>query len=116
GAAVPLPDWTRFAADPTSIPTGCVGGGGVLAERAPSVTLIDPSYDVPRSWRASVDWNSDWHRVMLRASALASYDLSQPGTVDANFAGNTRFTLGAEGGRPVYVSTAAIDPASGAVS
>jgi hypothetical protein len=116
GAAVPLPDWSRFAADPSTIPTECAGGGGVLAERAPSVSLIDPDYDVPRSWRASLDWSTSAHKWMLRVSGLASYDLNQPGTVDANFAGTTRFTLGAEGNRPVYVSEAAIDPASGAVS
>jgi hypothetical protein len=47
---------------------------------------------------------------------LASYDLSQPGTVDANFAGVSRMTLAGEANRPVYVSEASIDPASGAVS
>ncbi|MDE3097765.1 MAG: hypothetical protein KGK07_17400, partial [Chloroflexota bacterium] len=41
---------------------------------------------------------------------------SQPGTVDANFAGAPRFTLANEGGRPVYVPTSSIDPASGMVS
>jgi hypothetical protein len=122
GAAVPLPDWNRFVADPSAVPTRCAdpspgsGQAGVLGERAPTVTLIDPGYDVPRSWRASVDWSSSMYRMLLRVSALGSYDLSQPGTVDANFAGAPRFTLGAEGGRPVFVSTAAIDPASGAVS
>jgi hypothetical protein len=115
GDAVPVPDWEGFLANPSSIPTACAGGGGVLGERAPSVTLIDPSYDVPRSWRASLDWNTNFGKMNLRVSGLASYDLSQPGTVDANFAGAQQFAL-AEDGRPVYVSTAAIDPASGAVS
>lgn len=116
GAAVPAADWARFAADPASIPTSCVSGSGVLAERAPSVTLIDPGYDVPHSWRASLDWNSSYRSWLLRAGVLGSYDLSQPGTVDANFSGTQRFTLASEGNRPVYVSAAAIDPSSGAVS
>jgi hypothetical protein len=116
GAAVPVVDWSRFISDPGSIPTQCVDGSGALGERAPSVTLIDPSYDVPRSWRASLDWNTSFSSWLFRMAALASYDLSQPGTVDANFNGTTRFTLPNEGGRPVYVSTAAIDPASGTVS
>ena len=116
GAAVPTPDWELFAANPAAIPTQCVDGSGVLAESAPSVTLIDPSYDVPRSWRASLDWNSSIHSWLLRVGTLASYDLSQPGTVDANFAGVSRMTLAGEGNRPVYVSQASIDPASGAVS
>lgn len=116
GAAVPAVDWAGFAADPTSIPTQCLDGSGVLAESAPSVTLIDPSYDVPHSWRASLDWNTSVHSLLFRVAGLASYDLSQPGTVDANFGGVQRFALAGEGDRPVFVSTNAIDPASGALS
>ena len=115
GDAVPVPDWERFLADPSTIPTSCAGGGGVLAERAPAVTLIDPSYDVPRSWKASLDWNTNIGRWMVRVGGLASYDLSQPGTVDANFAGVPRFALG-DDGRAVYVSPSSIDAGSGAVS
>ncbi|CAN5916672.1 hypothetical protein BH11GEM2_BH11GEM2_22200 [soil metagenome] len=116
GAAVPAVDWTMFNSDPATIPTECTTGSGVLSERAPSVTLTDPGYDVPHSWRASLEWNASWHNLLLRVAGLSSYDLSQPGTVDANFKGVSPFTLVGEGGRPVYVSTASIDPASGAVS
>jgi carboxypeptidase family protein len=116
GAAVPTPDWSLFATDPAAIPTQCVDGSGVLAERAPAVTLIDPSYDVPRSWRASLDWNTSIKSWLLRVGTLGSYDLSQPGVVDANFSGVSRITLGDEASRPVFVSEASIDPASGAVS
>jgi hypothetical protein len=117
GAAAPVPDWDAFLADAASIPTRCLDGGAALAERAPSVTLVDPGYDVPRSWRASLDWSSNLgRRWLLRLSGLGSYDLAQPGLVDANFAGTPRLALAGEGGRPVYVSAAAIDPASGAVS
>jgi hypothetical protein len=117
GAAVPAPDFSLFAANPGAIPTQCTDGSGVLAESAPPVSLIDPSYDVPRSWRASLEWltnlGSSW---LLRVGTLASYDLSQPGVVDANFAGVPRLTLANEANRPVFVSAASIDPASGAVS
>ena len=116
GAAVPTPDWSLFASDPSTIPTQCLDGSGVLADRSPSVTLIDPRYDVPRSWRASLDWNASSHGWLLRAGTLVSYDLSQPGTVDANFSGVSRLNLASEANRPVYVSAASIDPASGAVS
>ncbi len=116
GSAVPTPDWTRFVADPTSVPTQCVDGSGVLADRSPSVTLIDRGYDTPRSWRASLDWTTSFANWTTRVSGLASYDLSQPGIVDANFAGAPKFTLDGEGNRPVFVSTASIDPSSGAVS
>lgn len=116
GAATPAADWTLFAADPASIPTQCVDGSGPLGERAPGVTLIHPSYDVPRSWRATLDWSTNVKSLLLRVGGLASYDLSQPGVVDGNFSGVSRFALAGEGGRPVYVSQAAIDPASGSVS
>jgi hypothetical protein len=112
-----VPDWDAFLADASAIPTRCLDGSTALGERAPAVSLIDPGYDVPRSWRASLDWSSNLgRRWLLRLSGLGSYDLAQPGIVDANFAGTPRFALADEGGRPVYVSPAAIDPASGAVS
>jgi hypothetical protein len=116
GSAVPAVDWTSFTSDPSFVPSECLDGSGPLAERAPSVTLIDPGYDVPRSWRASLDWNTSVHSWLFRVAGLASYDLSQAGLVDANFAGAQQLTLANEGGRPVYVTTNAIDPASGAVS
>jgi hypothetical protein len=116
GSAIPVPDWSRFASDPGSIPSQCLDGSGVLGEVAPSVSLIDKGYDVPHSWRASLDWNSNYRNWVIRVGGLASYDLSQPGTVDANFAGAPKLTLADEGNRPVYVSAAAIDPRSGAVS
>src|SRR6185369_2374047 len=112
----PLVNWSTFNADPSSIPTQCAFGGGALAERAPSVTLIDPGYDVPRSWRASLDWNTSWNKLLIRVAGLTSYDLSQPGVVDANFKGATKFSLGSEGNRPVFVSPSGIDPSSGFVS
>ncbi|MEO8563351.1 MAG: carboxypeptidase-like regulatory domain-containing protein [bacterium] len=114
GAAVPQPDWSNLGA--TASPTECVGGGGVLAELAPSVTLIDPAYNVPRSWRSSLDWSATVRRMLVRVGGLVSYDLNQSGTVDANFSGVQRVTLATDGNRPLYVSEASIDPATGAVS
>jgi hypothetical protein len=117
GAAVPQVDWDKFMGSPDQIPTECQDGSGPLAERAPSVTLIDPSYDVPRSWRASLDLSTNLPKdLLLRVGGLASYDLKQPGTIDANFAGVQRMTLGNEANRPVFVSPLGVDPASGAVS
>jgi hypothetical protein len=116
GSAVPSPDWSMFANDPGTIPTSCLDGSGVLAEQVPAVSLISPSYDVPRSWRASLGWTSNIGSWLLKLSALGSYDLSQPGTVDVNFNGTPQFSLAGEDGRPVYVSTAGIDASSGTVS
>jgi hypothetical protein len=115
GTAVPVPDWTTFG-DPQAIPGTCTNGGGILAELAPPATLISPDHDVPHSWRAALNWNSSVGPVLFRVNALGSYDLSQPGTVDANFAGDRQFTLAAEDDRPVFVTPAAVDPSSGAAS
>ena len=114
GSAVPQPDWSSF--DGGTAPAECLGGGGVLAERAPSVTLIGPNYDVPRSWRSSLEWTTEFRKMVVRLGGLASYDLSQLGVVDANFSGDQKLALAGDGDRPVYVSAASIDPGTGAVS
>ena len=114
GSAVPQPDWASF--DAGASPTQCLDGSGALAERSPSVMLIDPSYDVPRSWRSSLDWSATVHRMLVRVGGLLSYDLDQPGVVDVNFSGAQQGTLLNEGGRPQYVSADAIDAATGAIS
>ncbi len=116
GSAVPSPDWSLFASNAGNIPSQCRDGSGALGERAPSVTLIDPAYDVPRSWRGSLDLNTNFHTLLIRLSGLGSIDLQQPGIVDANFAGTPRFNIASEANRPVFVSTSAIDPQSGSVS
>ncbi len=116
GAAVPIPDWSSFDGASSSLPSGCAGGLGPLAERAPSVTLLGRSFDAPRSWRASLGWGSSFKRVITKIDALGSYDLNQPGTIDANFAGGPNFALSSEANRPVFVSPFSIDPSSGAVS
>jgi hypothetical protein len=114
GAAVPQPDWSSF--DAGESPSECLDGGGLLAERAPSVTLIDPGYDVPRSWRSSLEWTTEIRKMVIKLGGLASYDLSQPGVVDANFSGEQKLALSGDGDRPVFVSAASIDPATGVVS
>jgi hypothetical protein len=116
GAAVPIPDWPKFLQDVNAIPRACVDGGGALTDNAPPATLIARNYQVPRSWRASLDWYTNFHWLQVKWNNLVSWDLSQPSVRDANFAGVARFTLAQEGGRPVYVSTAGIDPSTGAVS
>jgi hypothetical protein len=116
GAAVPFPDWTQFASDPATIPNSCIDGSGILADASPPVSIMSPSYDVPRSWRASLDWSSNINSWLLKAGVLGSYDLSQPSTVDVNFDGTPRFSLASEDDRPVFVSAAGIDQGSGTVS
>ena len=114
GAVVPPPDWPSFGAG--VYPTQCLGGSGVLGERVPAVSLIDAAYDVPRSWRSSLDWSANIGSTILHVGGLASYDLNLPGVVDVNFAGAQRFTLANDGNRPMFVSPASIDAGTGAVA
>ncbi|MDP1861613.1 MAG: carboxypeptidase-like regulatory domain-containing protein [Gemmatimonadaceae bacterium] len=117
GAATPAPDWRAFALDPSNIPTACAdGSNSILGERTPAVMLLSPDWDVPRSWRASLEWSTGIGAWVARLSGLVSLDLSLPGIIDANFAGIERGVLGEEGGRPLFIPSAAIDVGSGAVS
>ncbi|HYW31121.1 MAG TPA: carboxypeptidase-like regulatory domain-containing protein, partial [Gemmatimonas sp.] len=116
GAAVPIPDWSTLTSNAGALPIACADGTTALGERAPSVTLLDRSFDVPRSWRGSLSWGSSFGRWMAKVDALGSYDLARPSTIDANFGGTPRFALDGEGGRPVFVSAAAIDAGTGSVS
>lgn len=112
GAAVPTPQWAQgeFA-----MPGTCVGGAGPQALQAGAVQFIDPSFDVPRSWRASVGWSQDIRPFILRLEGLAAVNLNQPSRVDANFAGAPTFVLG-DDGRPMFVPATGIDAATGAVN
>lgn len=123
GSAVPTPDWARYAADPTSIPSTCADGGpGVPAPPAfgnqrPNVTVFEPDFGAPRSWRASLGLS---HRVNARwgFSVDASYALGTNlySVKDLNLDASPKFSLGSEANRPVFVDPAAIISTTGAIS
>lgn len=116
GAAVPTADWAAFTASTAGIPSACANGAPSLADRTPGVRALDPSYRPPRSWRANLSWNSDPFHTDVTVEGIASLNRAQTSTVDANFAGAPKFTLDAEAGRPVFVTTTGIAAASGIVS
>lgn len=117
GATVPTPDWPAFAADASAIPLGCVSVANtpLLADMAPQVRVVDPSFDAPRSWRASLGGMTIIRKIALNVDASASLNLDQGSSTDVNFAARQRFSLSDEG-RPVYASASGIDPASGLFS
>ncbi len=113
GQAVPVPDWAAYATDASSIPTSCANGGApLLTDLAPQVRVVDPSFDAPRSWRASLGGMSIIRTIAMNVDASASLNLDQPSSSDVNFAARQRFSLSDEG-RPVFASASGIDPASG---
>ncbi|MEP6621853.1 MAG: carboxypeptidase-like regulatory domain-containing protein [bacterium] len=114
GQAVPVPDWSLFASDAATIPSACVGSSP-LVDAAPQVQLVDASFDAARSWRASLGLMTVVKHVSVSVDGNLSLNLNQPSVYDVNFAGVPRFTL-ADEGRPVFVSAAGIDAASGVLS
>jgi hypothetical protein len=115
GSAVPTPDWNRYAADPSAIPTECAGTNGALVDASPAVQYVDRSYQPTRSWRANAGYQSSFLRNVYSVDLVGSLNLNQPGTFDRNFAGTPAFILPDEG-RTVYVPPSSIVPATGQLS
>lgn len=117
GSAVPIPDWTSYLHDFSTIPTMCADGSGPgvpLSRTRPNVTAFDPGFATPRSIRGSLGVSK---RFLQRynASLDASYSLgtSLYGVTDLNLAPTPQFRLAREGNRPVYVPASTIVPFSG---
>jgi hypothetical protein len=117
GPGVPAPDWSAYAADPSTIPGACSGGAsGLVQTPNPNVALFAPGFTAPRAWRASLGLQKNLTQI-LRFSVDAAYTrgTSQYGFRDLNLASTPAFTVPDEANRPVYVPTGTIDAASGAV-
>ncbi|HSA55930.1 MAG TPA: carboxypeptidase regulatory-like domain-containing protein [Gemmatimonadaceae bacterium] len=117
GAAVPLPGWSGYLADPASIPRACADGT-VFASLAPDATLFAPAFAAPRSLRANLNWTGALagSRFLSTVDATWSRNRQQPGFVDLNVAPAARFSLDDEAGRPVYVQPGSIVPSTGAIA
>jgi hypothetical protein len=112
GAATPQSGWALSSSQPNQ----CRDGSGPLGEVAPTVTLLGRGFELPRSWRATLDYTLTHWNVVWRARALGSYDLNQPSQIDANFQPTPRLVLPAEADRPVFASPDAIDSRTGRIS
>ena len=119
GPATPIPDWSAYIADISSIPSSCVDGtsGTPFANTAPSVTLFDRSYTAPRSVRSNLQWNGAVlnNRFNATFEGVLSVNQHQPSFVDLNFNGVQQFALPGEANRPVYVSPASIVAGTGSI-
>jgi hypothetical protein len=116
GAATPAPDWQRYLADPSLVPSACAGGApSSFADAAPSVSLFDKSYAPPRSWRGNLQFGSALGPFRYSLNAAYSYNIDQRGVVDLNFANQPRFALASEANRPVFVTPTSIVPSTGIV-
>ena len=119
GAFVPTPDWSIWAGDESSIPTTCANGAVNVPPitARPNVTVFEKDFGAPRAWRASLGAQRRlFDRMQLSVNANYARGVNQYGFRDLNLDATPRFTLGAEGGRPVFATPAVIVPATGAVS
>lgn len=120
GAAAPVQQWSSWLANTALIPQVCADGTvtAPFANGAPNVTLFANDYTAARSLRSNLQWNGPILNNRFSASIDVTYsrNMSQPGAFDLNFAGAPRFTLASEGGRPVFVPVASIDPLTGAAA
>src|SRR5207247_5823250 len=55
GSAVPIPDWSQYAQDPSTIPAQCADTAAALSVvPRPNVTAFAPDFTAPRARRASL--------------------------------------------------------------
>ncbi|HEU0299674.1 MAG TPA: hypothetical protein VFR37_09475, partial [Longimicrobium sp.] len=81
------------------------------------VTVFSRGFVPPRVWRASLDGQGVLQSgVMWSVSGSVLRGINQPVAFDLNLRPDAAFQNAAEGGRPVYVSPSAIDPATGLAS
>jgi hypothetical protein len=120
GPAAPTPDWAAYQASTANIPTQCASGsaGTPFASTVPNVAFFASDYAAARSLRTNLQWSGPVldNRLSGVFEVTYSLNLNQPGIMDLNFAPVTRFSLGDEGSRPVYVQPTSIDPSTGFIA
>ncbi|MEP7000777.1 MAG: carboxypeptidase-like regulatory domain-containing protein, partial [bacterium] len=118
GAAVPIPTWSTYLADPSRSPMQCASvNGSPLSTLSTPVTLFAKDFSSPSSWRADVNWryraSGHWY-VSVGATGALNNNEAQP--YDLNFGDRTKFTLIDEAQRPVFSPFTGVDAATGLVS
>ncbi len=116
GSAVPTTNWAAYVADPSTIPSTCVGGAAPnLSSAQPTILLFDPNFGAPAVWRASLGFArriGDLYSVGL--DGLFAYGVSSPVATDINLP-QPNFALASEDGRPVFARPIDIVPTTGSI-
>jgi hypothetical protein len=118
GPAVPAPDWAAYQQGEQNIPTQCAAGlPSQVSTVRPTVTVFDPGFRAPRSWRASLGFQTQLLRFLgASIDATQAWGVSLFGVRDLNLNTAAPTTLPAENNRPVYVPANAIVPRTGQVA
>ena len=106
GAAVPVPDYRAYRADPSAIPGASAGSGAP----APYVNLVNRSFRTPSVWKASASYRRRvGGRLTVTGTLVASTTSDNYLYVDRNLRAAPAFTLASERNRPVFVPATTID-------
>ena len=119
GSAVPVPDWTSYLNDQSTIPTQCSDGslGTTTIGLRRNVSTFQDGFSAPKVWRASLGGNRRiFERYNLNLDGSLAYGVNQTGSRDLNLTATPVFTLANEGGRPVYSAPGTIIPTTGATT
>jgi hypothetical protein len=110
GAAVPVPDYARYRADPTTIPGIPAGVTAAPAQ----VELMAPNFQSPMTWKANAAYQRRlFHRLTVGANLVWSRTRNNYAMVNRNLVDQPYFTI--EGGRGVFVPATSI-PTTGVVN
>lgn len=99
GQFVPVPNWQQYTADETSIPQTCGDGSapGPLTRSQANVTVFEPEFRAPRSWRGSLGYQTALHGTMqLSFDAMYTLGVGLYGVRDLNLSQLKTTKLGTE--------------------
>lgn len=116
GPSVPTPDWQSYMLNENSIPTACNDGSapGPLTRSQPNVTVFDPSFGAPRSWRGSLGYQTSVAGTMqLSVDAMYTRGVGLYGVRDLNLNEARTTRLGVENRLFFGDPATAIAPATG---
>lgn len=115
GPAAPIPNWSQYLADPTSVPSSCAAGApSTTASVQQNVILFDKTFGAPDVWRASLGYTRRFRTTYtLSFDGMFAYGINSPFANDLNLPAPS-FALSTEGGRPVYARPTDIIPTTGA--
>ncbi len=120
GVAAPSPNWSEYQIDRSHIPVQCADGssGTVFSNSAPNVQFFSQDFAAQRSIRGNVQWSGAvlGNRFQSTIDVSMSRNQHQSAGVDMNFPGIQAFTLGNEGGRPIFVDPSVIVPTTGQIA